>query len=98
VSDVFLDYAESVVDQLRRHFVRAEVDRSGETVGKMIRNATTHKIPNIVVVGEREKADGTVTLRRYGSRDQVTMRLDQFEEDLLRRIRSRELDRVDWQD
>ncbi len=96
VSDVFLDYADALVARLRKNFVRAEVDRSGETVGKMIRNATTHKIPNIVVVGEREKRDGTVTLRRYGSRDQVALRLDEFEEDLLRRIRERSLDRVDW--
>jgi threonyl-tRNA synthetase len=97
VSDVFLDYAEAVVASLRKNFVRAEVDRSGETVGKMIRNATTQKLPNIVVVGEREVQDATVTLRRYGSRDQIAMRLDEFEDDLMRRIRTRELDRVDWE-
>jgi len=96
VSDPFLDYAEAIVARLRKHFVRAEVDYSSETMGKKIRGAATDKIPNVLVVGEREKADATVTLRRYGSRDQQTMTLDEFEADLLERIRTRALDRVDW--
>ena len=97
VSDAFTDYAEAVVKRLRKRFVRAEVDRSSETMGKKIRTAATEKVPNVLVVGEREQADATVTLRRYGSRDSTAMPLDAFEADLLRRIRERELDRVDWE-
>ena len=65
-------------------------------MGKKIRTAVTEKIPNVLVVGENEKRDGTVTLRRYGSRDQTTTSLDAFEADLRERIRTRALDRVDW--
>ena len=97
VSDTFIDYAEAIVARLRERFVRAEVDYSSETMGKKIRGSATAKIPNVLVVGEREKADATVTLRRYGSRDQTTMTLDEFEADLLRRISTRELDRIDWE-
>lgn len=96
VSDSFRDYGEAVVARLRKSFVRAELDMTSETVGKKIRGAVTQKIPNVLVVGEREKEEGTVTLRRYGSRDSTSMSLDAFEEDLLRRIRERELDRVGW--
>jgi threonyl-tRNA synthetase len=94
VSDSFREYGEKVVARLRKSFVRAEIDPSGETVGKKIRQAVTHKIPNILVVGEREVQDGTVTLRRYGSQEQNTMSLDAFEADLLERIRTRKLDRL----
>ena len=96
VAEVFTDYAEAIVARLRKHFVRAELDGSTETMGKKIRLAATQKVPNVLVVGEREKADASVTLRRYGSRDQTTMSLDEFEADLLRRIRERELDRLHW--
>jgi threonyl-tRNA synthetase len=95
VSDSFREYGDRVVARLRDSFVRAEIDATSETVGKKIRSAVTHKIPNILVVGEREVADGTVTLRRYGSQAQTTMPLEAFEADVLARIRTRALDRVD---
>ncbi|MCZ7686724.1 MAG: His/Gly/Thr/Pro-type tRNA ligase C-terminal domain-containing protein [Sandaracinaceae bacterium] len=96
VSDSFREYGEAVVKRLRGHMVRAELDETSETVGKKIRNAVTHKIPNILVVGEREQQDASVTLRRYGSQEQTSMTLDAFEADLLARIRTRALDRVGW--
>ena len=96
VSDAFRDYGEAIVARLRKHFVRAELDESSETMGKKIRTAATQKIPNVVVVGEREKQESTVTLRRYGDREQTAMTLDAFEADLLQRIKTRALDRVDW--
>src|SRR5690606_2472494 len=96
VSDSFREYGEKIVSRLRKRFVRAELDESSETVGKKIRNAVTHKIPNILVVGEREQQEGSVTLRRYGSQEQKSMPLDAFEADLLERVRTRALDRVDW--
>ncbi|MFT7519160.1 MAG: threonyl-tRNA synthetase [Kiritimatiellia bacterium] len=80
VADRFKEYADSVVDGLRDDFVRAEVEPSNDTLGKKVRNATTSKIPNVLVIGEREVEDGTVTLRRYGSRDQRTMTVAEFRE------------------
>lgn len=97
VSDQFREYGEKVVARLRESFVRAELDESSETMGKKIRGAVTQKIPNVLVVGEREQQDGTVTVRRYGARDQTSMSLDAFEADVLKRIRERTLDRVDWE-
>ena len=91
VSDQFDEYGQAVVDRLRRRFVRAEMASRSDTVSKKIREGTTRKIPNLLVVGEREQADGTVTLRRYGVRQQQTMPLDEFEAWIAEQIESRAL-------
>jgi threonyl-tRNA synthetase len=74
---------------IRGHMIRAELDRSNETMGKKIRRGVTTKIPNLLVVGEREEEDGTVTWRRYGSRESQTMRMADFESLLVQQIRLR---------
>ena len=89
VSERFNDYGQKLVDELRGHYVRAELDRSSETMGKKIRNAVTSKIPNILVAGEREEAEGTVTLRRYGVREQVSMPFAELKARLLAAIAGR---------
>jgi len=95
VSDKFADYGNTLVDALRGDMVRAEMDDGGETMGKKIRTAITRKIPNILVVGEREAADGTVTLRRYARRDQTTLSIDDFRARLARTISSRSKSFID---
>ena len=92
VSEQFDDYARSIVDRLRGNYVRAELGSSGDTMGKKIREGTVRKIPNLLVVGEREQADATVTLRRYGIRQQETLSVDEFEDRLLKTIKSRSLE------
>jgi threonyl-tRNA synthetase len=91
VSDRFQGYAQKIVDELRHDFVRAELDSSGERLGKMIRTGTTEKIPNLLVIGEEEVEAGTVTLRCYGSRSQETMPIAAFRDRLLRTIASRSM-------
>ena len=91
VSDQFDAYGQTVVDRLRRRFVRAEMASRSDTVGKKIREGTTRKIPNLLVVGEREQADGTVTLRRYGVKQQQTLSLDDFEGWITEQITTRAL-------
>lgn len=86
VGERFDEYAHRIVADMRNEFIRAEVDTSNETINKKIRNAVTRKIPNVVVVGEREVTDNTVTLRRYGSRDQETMDFSAFKTRLLKSI------------
>lgn len=68
-----VDFAMSLRDRLREDLFRVTVDQSGETFNKKIRNAVTRKIPNIWVIGNREKADGAITWRRYRAKEQVTM-------------------------
>lgn len=92
VSEQFDDYARGIVDRLRGQFVRAELAPSTESVSKKIREATVRKVPNMLVVGEREQAAGEVMLRRYGSRDQHKMSIVQFEAALLKTIKERSLE------
>ena len=92
VSDQFDEYGHAIVDRLRGKFVRAEMPLHSDTVSKKIREGTTHKIPNLVIVGEREQADRTVTLRRHGVKQQTTMSLDDFEACLLDAIETRSLE------
>lgn len=91
VSAQFGAYAREIVDRLRGSFVRAEVASESDTVAKKIRDGTTRKIPNLLIVGEREVADRTVTLRRYGVKQQTTMPLDAFEAALAKTIAARSL-------
>jgi len=67
VSDVQLDYAQSVAAQLRSQGIRAEVDTSGERLGKMIRNAETQKIPIMSVIGAKELESNSLSVRTRAS-------------------------------
>ncbi|MBI2377648.1 MAG: threonine--tRNA ligase [Deltaproteobacteria bacterium] len=89
VADRFNDVAEKICAALRSDMVRAELDHSSETMGKKVRNAVTKKIPNVLVIGEREAADGTVTLRRYGVEAQETLGVDAFRDRLRLAIANR---------
>lgn len=89
VSEQYDDYANDICRRLRGHMVRAELAPSNDTLPKKIRQGATRKIPNLLIIGEREVADGTVTLRRYGQRDQHTVSVDVFEAALLQAIRQR---------
>ena len=91
VSEHFHEYAQGIVARLRGKFVRAELASESDTVSKKIRDGTTRKIPNLLIVGEREAASGTVTLRRYGVKEQQTMPLEVFEAALMRTIADRAL-------
>ena len=91
VSEHFDEYADGVVARLRGHMVRAERAPSNDTLPKKIRQGTTAKIPNLLIVGEREVEEGTVTLRRYGEEQQTTMNVDEFEAKLLTTIAERRL-------
>jgi threonyl-tRNA synthetase len=94
VSEQYEAYGRKIVDRFRNQMVRAELATQSETVSKKIREGTTRKIPLLLIVGEREQADGTVTLRRYGHQQQHTMSIEAFEAALLRAIATRSLDFV----
>jgi threonyl-tRNA synthetase len=89
VSERFNDHAQTIVDELRGQMIRAELDGSSDMMGKKIRNALTTKIPNVLIVGEQEVTDGSVTLRRYGIREQETMPVAQFKAWITEQIATR---------
>ena len=89
VSEQYDDYANEIVARLRNQMVRAELAPSNDTLPKKIRQGATRKIPNLLIIGEREVADGTVTLRRYGHQQQQTFAVADFEHRLVDAIKRR---------
>jgi len=92
VNEEYNEAAQKLVDELRNELVRAELDSGNDSMGKKVRNAIKAKVPHVLVIGQQEVDNGTVTHRRYGSEDQNTLPFVDFKADLLRRIRERELD------
>ncbi len=78
ISEKFNDYARKVAADLDEMGVRAEVDDRNEKIGRKIRDNEMKKVPNLVVVGEKEQADGTVAVRKRGEGDKGTMPVADF--------------------
>jgi len=72
------EYAEQVAQALRSAGMRAEVDLRNEKIGYKVREHSLQKIPAILCIGKREAEDGTVAVRRFGSKDQTVMPLEDF--------------------
>lgn len=71
-------YALEVQEKLVAAGIRAEVDASSESLGKKIRTAEKQKTPYMLVVGEKEMNDNSVTIRTRGKKDQATLQLEDF--------------------
>ncbi|WP_195853912.1 threonine--tRNA ligase [Aerococcus tenax] len=72
------DYVYQVADRMRSEGLRIEVDDRNEKMGYKIREAQTRKVPYQLVFGDNEIENGTVTVRRYGSKKTETVNLDEF--------------------
>ena len=78
VAEPFSEYAQVVESALRSRGIRADRDHSSERLGKQILRASQEKIPNLLIVGQREKEEGTVTVRRRGVAAQLTLPLEEL--------------------
>ena len=82
VSDRFNEYGASVRDELRTRGARVELDDRSESVGRKIREAELRKIPYMLVVGEREEQEGTVSVREHRAGDTGSVATEKFGERL----------------
>lgn len=78
ISEKYHDYAEKVLKFLNNCDIRSLIDTRNEKIGKKIRDNELKKIPYLLVVGEKEEAEGTVAVRRQGEGDQGAMKLEEF--------------------
>jgi threonyl-tRNA synthetase len=78
ISDRHLEYAASVRDRVRAAGVRADLDERQEKIGYKIREAQLQKVPYMLVVGDRESAEGTVSVRTRTGGDQGSSSIDDF--------------------
>ena len=79
ISERFADYCTSVKQQLEAHDIRGFIDDRNETIGRKIRDTEMKRIPLMLVVGEKEVAEGRVSVRRQGEAgDQGSMSIEEF--------------------
>jgi threonyl-tRNA synthetase len=90
IADRHVEYARSVEQRLRQAGLRVEVDERGESISRKIRDAELRKIPNLLVVGDREQDSGQVGLREHGRGDQGSVEVGELVASLNRRVKSRE--------
>ena len=77
ISEKFTDYAEKVCSLLKNSEIRASVDARNERLGKRIRDISLLRVPILVIVGEKEATEGSVSVRREGV-DHGSMSIQQF--------------------
>ena len=95
ISDKHMAYAEEVTKKLFDAGIRAEVDTRSEKIGYKIREAQTQKIPYMLVVGQKEEEEGTVSVRSRFAGDEGSSSLDAFLEKIQKEISSRENRKVE---
>ncbi len=78
LSEKYEKYAEKVLNLLKNDEIRALVDNRNETIGKKIRESEMNKFPYMLIVGEQEEKDGTVSVRKHGQGDLGTMTIEAF--------------------
>lgn len=78
ISDKFLEYAKNVIHLLRNSEVRALIDERSEKAGRKIRDAEMRKIPYMLIVGEKEEASGSVSVRKHGQGDLGSFTIEEF--------------------
>ena len=92
INDTCHEAALSLERDLKDKLIRVEVDLSDASFNKKIREAATHKIPNVAIIGNREAEQGTVTLRRYCVDQQVSLTRDALIDRMLKLKRDRIMD------
>jgi len=80
ISDKYLPYAQKLVDLMKKNDIRALLDDRNEKIGKKIRDAEMKKIPFMLVVGENEMQEESVSVRKHGEGDLGKMGIAEFVE------------------
>ena len=78
ISEKYEKYAEKVLNLLENNEIRALVDNRNETIGKKIREAEINKFPYIIIVGEKEEENGTISVRKHGGEDLGSITVSDF--------------------
>ena len=80
LSEKYENYAKKVLELLENHEIRALIDNRNETIGKKIRDAEVQKMPFMLIVGEEEATNGTISVRRHGQegKGNITVTIEEF--------------------
>ncbi|MGD2174088.1 MAG: threonine--tRNA ligase [Candidatus Brocadiaceae bacterium] len=91
ITDDHVEYARKVLARLEGEAVRASVDDRNETMGYKVRSGTVEKVPYLLIVGDREVENGTVSVRSHDRGDEGPSPVDEFVARVVEEIRTREL-------
>lgn len=78
ISEKYQEYSEKVLNILKNHDIRALIDDRSEKTGKKIRDAELKRVPLMLILGEKEQTDNTVTVRKQGGEDLGSMTIEAF--------------------
>ena len=91
ISEKYIDYANRVVSELKKNGVDATVDNRAEKIGYKIREARLDKLPYMLVVGQQEEADETVSVRSRFAGNEGIKPLNEFVNQICEEIRTKEI-------
>lgn len=86
ISEKYEDYAKKVSDSLKDSDICGLIDNRDEKIGRKIRDAEVKKIPYMLIVGEKEEAEGAVSVRRHGQGDLGSMSIEDFKKQIIKEI------------
>ena len=95
ISDKYVEYADKVAAELKKNDIDVTVDSRSEKIGYKIREARLDKLPYMLVVGQQEEADETVSVRSRFAGDEGVKPLDEFIEQICKEIRTKEIRKVE---
>lgn len=98
ISDKYLDYANKVHKELKANGILSAVDARAEKIGYKIREARIAKVPYMLVVGEKEEAEGKVSVRSRFLGDEGAKELSSFIEEICKEIRTKEIRKIEVQE
>ena len=89
ISDKFMDYANTILQTLKKYDIRVEIDDRQEKIGKKIRDTELAKVPYMLVVGEKEMNEQKVSIRRQGKGDIGSKAVEEFVAEIVHEIKER---------
>ena len=93
-----MDYAREVTEKLDKAGIRVELDVRSEKIGYKIREARLAKVPYMLVVGEKEEAEGKVSVRSRFLGDEGQQELQKFMDAVCKEIRTKEIRKIEVQE
>ena len=95
ISEKFHDYAEGIDKKLKSYGIRSSVDERSEKIGYKIRDARLHRVPYMLVVGQKEEENETVSVRSRYLGDEGTKKLDEFISVITEEIRTKQIRKIE---
>lgn len=87
ISEKFINYSKKVLNLLNNYEIRTLIDERNEKTGKKIRDAELQRIPYMLIVGEKEEVEGTVSVRKQGQGDMGSFKIEEFADLINREIK-----------